>query len=649
MCCKIRMQPKKFHRAKTKGIPRIDVSKMSRPDLMEQFAQTFEKEFGSLQPSDSATEKWEALRDTMYGIALATFGKRSSKSHDWFEAKSAVMTPVIEVKRAALAECKHTPSEKNLQILRIARSKAQQTARRYANEYWTELCQNNQSATITGNIRGMYDDIKKALGPTLNKTAPLRSSTAEVITDRGHQLERWLEHCVTLCRWCYRMPADHGRTRHRANKAIVSLASGKAPGSDGISPDLFKHCKTTSLHSLHVLLCQCWQEGAVPQDMRDAKIITLFKNKGERSDCKNYRGISLLSVIGKVFSKVILILLQELAERVYPEPQCGFRAGRSTVDMVFCLCQLQEKCREQQMPLYIAFIDLTKAFDLVSRDGLFQIFPKIGCPPKLKSMIESLHKNIKGTAQFNDSSSRPFDIRSGVRQGCVLTTTLFGIFFALLLRHAFGTASDGICLQTRADGRLFNLGRLRAKTKVRETLIKDMLFADDAAVTTHTQQELQALMDCFSQACKYFGLTISLKKTNVLRQDTMELPAITIDDYELDVVEQFTYLGSTITDNLSLDTEIDKRIGKAATTLARLTSRVWTNHKLTVKTTMVVYIACVASTLMYGSELLTDHDRIVSIDWGDPSHQTYINTQTNHNILDQAIMNLIDHDRILSQ
>ena len=96
VCCKIRMQPKKFNRTRTKGIPRIDVFKMSQPDLMEQFAQTFEKELGSLQPGDSATEKWEALRDTMYGTALATFGKRSSKSHDWFEAKSTVMTPSLK-------------------------------------------------------------------------------------------------------------------------------------------------------------------------------------------------------------------------------------------------------------------------------------------------------------------------------------------------------------------------------------------------------------------------------------------------------------------------------------------------------------------------------------------------------------------------
>ena len=159
--------------------------------------------------------------------------------------------------------------------------------------------------------------------------------------------------------------------------------------------------------------------------MRDAKIITLFKNKGERSDWNNYRGISLLSVIGKVFARVILIRLQKLAERVYPESQCGFRAGRSTIDLVLSLRQLQEKCREQQMPLYIAFIDLAKAFDLVSRDGLFQILPKIGCPPKLQGMIESFHTNMKGTVQSKGSSSRPFDIRSGVKQGFVLAPALF--------------------------------------------------------------------------------------------------------------------------------------------------------------------------------------------------------------------------------
>ena len=207
--------------------------------------------------------------------------------------------------------------------------------------------------------------------------------------------------------------------------------------------------------------------------------------------------------------------------------------------------------------------------------------------------------------QFNGNLSKPFDMHSGVKQGCVLAPTLFGIFFALFLRHTFGTAQEGIYLWTRSDGSLFNLACLKARTKVLEVLIRDMLFADDAAVVTHTQRELQLLMDRFSQACKDFGLIISLKKTNVLGQDILAPPVITIDDYELEVIHQFMYLGSTITDNLSLDPEIDKRIGKAATALTPLTSRVWTNPKLTVKMKMAVYNACILSTLLYGSETWT--------------------------------------------
>ena len=82
------------------------------------------------------------------------------------------MTPVIEAKRAALAEYTRTSSERNLQILKIAKNKAQQTTWRCANEHWTDLSENIQSADITANIRVMFDGIKKALGPTLNKTAP---------------------------------------------------------------------------------------------------------------------------------------------------------------------------------------------------------------------------------------------------------------------------------------------------------------------------------------------------------------------------------------------------------------------------------------------------------------------------------------------
>ena len=88
-------------------------------------------------------------------------------------------------------------------------------------------------------------------------------------------------------------------------------------------------------------------------------MITLYKNKGEGIDFNNYRGISRLSIVGNVFTRVALGRLQILAATVYPEAQCGFRSERSTIDMISATRQIQEKCVEQQMPLYIAFIDLT--------------------------------------------------------------------------------------------------------------------------------------------------------------------------------------------------------------------------------------------------------------------------------------------------
>ena len=157
-------------------------------------------------------------------------------------------------------------------------------------------------------------------------------------------------------------------------------------------------------------------------------------------------------------------------------------------------------------------------------------------------------------------------------------------------------------IHTRSDGRLYNIARLREKTKIHKTTIRDMLFVDYAAVTAHTEHDLQQWMDRFSHACCDFGLTISLKKTDVLGQDVDTPPIITIANYQLEVVHEFSYLGSTITDNLSLDAELNKCIGKAATTLGRLATRVWENPKLTTKTKMAVYNACVVSTLLYVSE-----------------------------------------------
>ena len=144
-----------------------------------------------------------------------------------------------------------------------------------------------------------------------------------------------------------------------------------------------------------------------------------------------------------------------------------------------------------------------------------------------------------------------------------------------MLTYAFGTASDGIYLHTRHDGKLFNLRRLRAKTKVTCVLIREMLFADDAALVSHTQKGLQCLMDRFLKACMEFALIISTKKTEITAQDTEIPPSVYIDGSNLSVVDNFKYLRSTISSNLSLNVEINAHIGKAAPVMAKLNKMVW--------------------------------------------------------------------------
>lgn len=161
-------------------------------------------------------------------------------------------------------------------------------------------------------------------------------------------------------------------------------------------------------------------------------------------------------------------------------------------------------------------------------------------------------------------------------------------------------------LHTRSDGQLFNLDRLRAKTKVRVTLIRDMLFADDGAVTSITEQQLQCLMDRFSQACKDFGLTISLKKTNVLGQDLDISPLITIDSYELDVVHLTLVPPSATTWATTCPGCRNQPAYREGHNNVGPTDNSFLGESQTdVATNIAVNEACIISTLLYGSEAWT--------------------------------------------
>ena len=125
--------------------------------------------------------------------------------------------------------------------------------------------------------------------------------------------------------------------------------------------------------------------------------------------------------------------------------------------MIFVLRQIQEKRREQNMGLNAAFVDLTKAFDTVSRGGLWKILARLGCPPQFLTILRQLHEGHQGQVKHNGSLSGSFPISNGVKQGCVLAPTLFSIFFSIMLREAKEDLPDGIYIHFRTDGSLFNL------------------------------------------------------------------------------------------------------------------------------------------------------------------------------------------------
>ena len=159
--------------------------------------------------------------------------------------------------------------------------------------------------------------------------------------------------------------------------AIHQLSSGKALGSDSIPAEIYKESGSALMGKLLTLIQLIWVKKQLPQDFKDASIIHIYKRKGNRQACDNHYGISLLSISGKIQARVFVNYLNNhLKYGLLLESQCGFHKERGTVDMVFVARQLQEKCQEQNTDLYSIYVALTKAFDMVSRDGLWRIMPR---------------------------------------------------------------------------------------------------------------------------------------------------------------------------------------------------------------------------------------------------------------------------------
>ena len=566
------------------------------------------------------------LKTAISQTAEEVLGYTTRKNKDWFDKNNQEILELLTQKRSFHQAHLAQPScpEKKA-AFRLVCSKLQGKFREMQNEWWTNLAKSTQMCADAGDYRVFYEALKAVYGPIYQVRSLLRSSDGlELLTDKTAILSRWSEHFQALFNAnrtvkdsvILRIPQqpvkaelDNPPSFEETTKAIKQIKCGKAAGVDGIPPEAWKHGGPALHCKLHELFLCCWEQGKLPQDLCDAVIITLYKNKGEKSNCDNYQGITLLSIAWKILARILLNrLVPTIAEDNTPESQCGFRRNRSTTDMVFVLRQLQEKCRVQNKGLNVSSVDLTKAFDTVSRKGMWQIMERLGCPPRFLNMVIQLHDDQRGQVRLNGDLSEPFAISNGVKQGCVLAPSLFSIFFSMMLRQATEDLNDddSIYIRYRLDGNIFNLRRLQAHTKTQEQLIRDLLFADDTALVAHTERALQRLTSCFAEAAQLFGLEISLKKTEVLHQpapqEEYHPPHISIDETDLNTVHKFAYLGCIISSDAKIDKEIDNRLAKGNSAFGRLYKRVWGNKHLKNSTKISVNRAAVLTGLLYGSE-----------------------------------------------
>ena len=570
---------------------------------------------------------WDELKSVILETSKETIGfSVNKKNKDWFDPRNPALQLLIAKKRSAHQAVLSSPNcPLKKEAYRITCSHLQRKLREIKDTWWTNLAKKIQLYADAGDYRSFYQALKAVYGPTFKSETPLLSADGTMLlSDRESILERWSDHFQTLfspksqvhdstlsCipQRTVKMELDEPPTMDETVKAINQLKNGKAAGVDGLPPELWKFGGPALHLKLHKLFQACWDSGKIPNDLRDAIVITLYKNKGSKADCSNYRGITLLSIAGKVLARILLNrLVPAIAEDVLPESQSGFRSNRGTTDMVFVLRQLQEKCREQNKGLYITFVDLTKAFDTINRDALWKMLKRLGCPPKFTNMVIELHNDQKGMVRQGNDVSKPFNIQNGVKQGCVLAPTLFSVFFSMMLNHANSGLddNDAVYIRYRLDGCLFNLRRLKAYTKTSELMVRELLFADDAALLAHSEAALQRVTSCFARSAKLFGLEVSLKKTEVLYQpapcDEYHPPRIYIDNETLKPVLQFKYLGSIISSDAQVDADIDNRLSNASRAFGRLQTTVWKSRQLKQQTKLSLYRAVVLTTLLYGSE-----------------------------------------------
>ena len=617
----------KFHRSRglnSYGCRRFDVSRLSQPEVVKQYQQALADALQnqSHQSNETSETLWSFFSQAVSCAATNHLGFSSKPSApDWFYDNLDAIQPLLLRKKQLLSQvlsarkAKVPVSADLLTQYRSARNHTKYLIYKIQNRWWKNKAEELNRFHSQGDLKNLFSSWKLlSTQRRVHVSSVLDESGSNVISDPIQIRNRWRAHFSRVLNVSIstyddsvfniipQQPVLEELARppsiEEVRCALAHMKCNRAAGKDGIPVELLVCGGEQALTYLHSICSEVWTSELIPKEWVDSVIVPIPK-KGNLQLCDNWRGISLLSVAGKVFARILANRIAPIAESVLDESQCGFRKCRGTIDMIFVARQLQEKAREQMCQLYMCFFDLKKAYDSVPRDALWLLLTRLGFPSKLVHILRGLHVNMEASVRVDGVLSEPFQVSTGLKQGCVLAPFLFNLYFNKVMHQVLSDLNDGVEIKYRLDGKLFRRSGTRLPMSVR---ICDLRFADDVMTGCLSSDALQSFIDRFTRVACSWGLSVSTDKTKAMIQPyTCSLP-FSISSNTIETVSSFQYLGSALSSDASLDNEINNRISKAAKQFSALKCKVWYNANLSKLTKLAVFNATVIPALLYGAE-----------------------------------------------
>ena len=369
---------------------------------------------------------------------------------------------------------------------------------------------------------------------------------------------------------------------------IKQLKPGKAPGTDYIPPDLIMSNADWWAPVLASLFTWIDKTACFPEDWGLAIVVPIYK-RGNRGDPANYRPISLLNTISKLYARHLLGKLQDwlLDENILAEEQAGFRLGRSTIDQGLILHHLASKYSALKGgALYAAFIDFKSAFDLIPRERLWTKFEITSIDKRLLLLMRRLHENTHLRVLCNSVGilSNQVSVLNGVRQGCILAPTLFNFYINGLV------------------GNLSNPNFHQPKLASRP--ISTLLYADDAVLLSTTCVGFRRLLRSFSTYCNEEQLIINYAKTKIMVVSRRRIKhKWSLNGHPVEQVACYKYLGIVFHSSGSWVTHVNHAAMNAQKNTVAITRFFHTVGGKHVPSVLQVFKARTISQMLYGSQL----------------------------------------------